>query len=47
MSEKSKRDLRVRVDGFFSNCEWIIMRTAMFAFFMLGLYKFVQWTLWH
>jgi hypothetical protein len=45
MAEKGNRDLERRVDGFYSVCEKILLRTLIFACFLLELGRFAKW-LW-
>ena len=45
MAERSKRDLERRIDGFYSVCEKILLRTLIFGCFVYELGKFARWLL--
>jgi len=45
MGERSKRDLERRIDGFYSVCEKILLRTLIFGCFVFELGRFAKWLL--
>lgn len=45
MAGKANRDLERRIDGFYSLCEKILLRTLIFACFVYELGRFARW-LW-
>jgi hypothetical protein len=45
MVGKGNRDLERRIDGFYSICEKILLRTLIFACFVYELGRFAKW-LW-
>jgi hypothetical protein len=42
---KRSRDLERRIDGFYSVCEKILLRTLIFGCFVLELSRFAKWLL--
>jgi len=46
MAVRGTRDLERRIDGFYSVCEKILLRTFIFACFVDELRRFAIW-LWH
>ena len=45
MTVRHNRDLERRIDGFYSVCEKILLRTLIFGCFVLELGRFARW-LW-
>jgi hypothetical protein len=45
MAGKRNRDVERRIDGFYSVCEKILLRTLIFGRFVLELGRFARW-LW-
>ena len=45
MAAKSNRDLERRIDGFYSVCEKILLRTLIFGCFVYEIGKFGRWLL--
>ena len=43
MAGKVKRDWEGRVDGFYSVCEKILLRTLIFGCFVYELCRFARW----
>lgn len=43
MAVKSIRDLEHRIDGFYSVCEKILLRTLIFGCFLYELGRFASW----
>jgi len=45
MADRGKLDLERRIDGFYSVCEKIPLRTLIFGCFVYELGKFAKWLL--
>jgi hypothetical protein len=45
MSQKSKRELERRIDGFYGVCEKVLLRTVIFGCFVYELGRFAKWLL--
>jgi len=45
MGERNKRELERRIDGFYSICEKILLRTLIFGCFVFELGRFAKWLL--
>ncbi len=45
MTGKNNRDWEHRVDGFYSLCEKILLRTIVFGCFVYELEKYARWLL--
>jgi len=45
MAGKRNRDLERRIDGFYSLCEKVLLRTLIFSCFVYELGRFAKW-LW-
>jgi hypothetical protein len=45
MAEKGKLDLERRIDGFYSICEKIMLRTVIFGCFVYEIGRFARWLL--
>jgi hypothetical protein len=45
MGEKSKRDLERLIDGFYSACEKLLLRTLIFGCFVYEVGRFAGWML--
>jgi hypothetical protein len=45
MAEKGKLDLERRIDGFYSICEKILLRTVIFGCFVYEIGRFARWLL--
>jgi hypothetical protein len=43
MAGKRNRDLERRIDGFYSVCEKIMLRTLIFCCFIYELGRFAKW----
>lgn len=45
MAPNWKRDVRRGVDGFYTVCEWVMLRTLIFGCFVYEVAKFTRWLL--
>ena len=45
MAGGNNRDFERRVDAFFTKCEWVLLRTLVFACFAYEVCRFAWW-LW-